>query len=139
MIKRGFFKLLLLVGVLILFFQSSNILRAFFPLKYEDTITSCAEEYGVDMHLVMAVIKAESNFETDAVSHKAAQGLMQLMPETAQWLAEKIHMDNVTVEKLCQPEVNIRLGCYYLSYLQDLYDGEYTCILAAYNAGQVGS
>lgn len=135
MIKKGFFKLLLLVGVLILFFQSGNILRAFFPLAYEEVITNYAQEYGVDEHLVMAVIKAESNFETDAVSHKTAKGLMQLMPDTANWIAGKLGLGSLSEEALLTPEMNIGLGCYYLSYLEELYDGDLTCVLAAYNAG----
>lgn len=136
MIKsKLFIRLLLLAAALILLCQSGNILRVFFPVEYENVIKKYSQEYGVDPYMVMAVIKSESNFEQEAVSHKQARGLMQVTQSTAVWLAEKLGITDFSEDDIYKPDVNIRLGCYYLSYLSGLYGGNDKCALAAYNAG----
>lgn len=104
-----------------------------FPLAYEDIITKYSNDNKLDKYLVMAVIKTESNFIPDAHSGKAA-GLMQLTEETAKWVSDKMDIDYSKIE-LNNPKDNIRLGCYYLRYLIDLYDGNIDVALAAYNGG----
>ena len=81
----------------------------------------------------MAIIKAESNFIEDAHSGKAS-GLMQLTDETAVWVAEQIGKDADKIE-LNDPRDNIELGCYYIRYLIDYYEGNVDVALAAYNGG----
>jgi len=93
----------------------------------QEIIAWTAGKYGVDSDLVKAVIKTESNFNVKAVSRKGAKGLMQLMPDTAASLG---------VNDCFHPGDNIDGGIRYLSYLMDLYAGNLSFALAAYNAGE---
>lgn len=81
----------------------------------------------------MGVIKAESNYIHDAHSG-VARGLMQITDDTAEWICAKIGLEHEP-DLVENPEVNIRMGCYYLKYLIDYYDGNTEVALAAYNAG----
>lgn len=94
---------------------------------YEDLIARASEKYRVDSALIKAIIKAESNYNHRAVSPKGARGLMQLMPATAATLQ---------VKDSFHPENNIDGGVRYLRYLMNLFDGNLTLVLAAYNAGE---
>ena len=96
------------------------------PEEFEPIINSCALEYGVNKSLVKAVIHAESGYNPSAVSPKGAQGLMQLMPKTAQGLKVVNSLD---------PADNIRGGVRYLRFLLDTFKGDETLALAAYNSG----
>jgi len=108
----------------------------FYPTEHKLTVEKYAQMYGIEEELVYAVIKAESNFDESAVSQKGAVGLMQIMESTGEWAAEKIGLNNYTKESLYNPEINIEIGCFYLSYLLDLYGNDVRCAVAAYNAGQ---
>lgn len=90
-------------------------------------VRKLAPEYGVSPRLVMAVIKAESNFAAAAVSAKNAQGLMQLIPETSL---------RFNVKKPFDPEQNIRGGLSYLRWLLAYFEGDVVLVAAAYNAGE---
>ncbi len=81
----------------------------------------------------MAIIKAESNFVEDAHSGKAS-GLMQITDDTAAWIAERLDKEIEEID-LNNPRENIELGCYYIRYLIDYYDGNVDVALAAYNGG----
>lgn len=94
--------------------------------KFSEIITAAAEKYDVDASLIKAVIKAESNFDPDAVSSSGAQGLMQLMPATATSLG---------VDDPFDPEQNIFGGTKFLHRLLDKYNNNVSLALAAYNAG----
>lgn len=107
-------------------------LTHFFPMSYSGLVTAEAEKNGVSPALLYALIKAESNFDPSAVSEKGAKGLMQLMDGTAAWCAEKAALP---CTDLLNPEENIPLGAFYFGYLLQLYDGNETCAVAAYNAG----
>lgn len=102
-----------------------------YPLDFEEYIYESSEEFGLEPSLVMAVIKAESNYKPDAHSG-VARGLMQLTDDTAQFVAEKLKIESYDVE---DPKTNIRMGCYYLRYISDLYKNDIELTLAAYNAG----
>lgn len=93
---------------------------------YEDIIKKASDRFGVDGSLIKAVIKAESDFDHLAVSHKGAQGLMQLMPGTAEMMDVNDPFD---------PEANILGGTRYLGDLLKRFDGDRRLALAAYNAG----
>jgi len=95
--------------------------------KFDPLILKAAKKYNVDYALVKAVIKAESNFNPRAISRVGAKGLMQLMPETADFLK---------VSDSFHPEDNIDGGVRYLRYLLKLFNGNLPLSLAAYNAGE---
>lgn len=108
--------------------------RVIYPLKYRDLIRKYSERYNLDPYLVLAVIKAESGFRHTAVSRKNARGLMQITEGTGKWSAEKIGLKDFTADMLFDPEININIGCWYLSRLYGEF-GDTDLALAAYNAG----
>lgn len=113
---------------------------AYFPLEHKDLIKKYSEEFSLDKHgldeqYVAAVICTESRFNEKAESRKGAVGLMQILPETGAWAAEKIGIDDYSEDSLWKPEVNIRIGCWYLAYLCDMFDDDLQKVFAAYNAG----
>lgn len=81
-------------------------------------------------------MKVESNFNEDAYSGSGAVGLMQLMPETAGWIAYCLNDETPTLEEMHECERNIQYGIWYLSELNDEFDGNEVLTLAAYNAGR---
>jgi soluble lytic murein transglycosylase len=103
------------------------VLRARYPVDYRDTV----EKYYDDWRFALSVMKAESNFNVRAKSSAGACGLMQLLPETAAFIAER---EGVAAYDLFVAEDNIRLGCAYLSYLQGKFSP--SAAIAAYNAGE---
>ncbi len=105
--------------------------RAVFPKKYAGLVEREAARYGLDENEIYAVITAESGFDPSAVSRSGAKGLMQLMPSTAEFCASVL---GVGEYDLCEPETNIRFGCFYLDYLKARFDGDN--VYAAYNAGE---
>ena len=105
-----------------------------YPTKYTEYVTVYAEKYGVPEELIYAVIRAESDFDSGAVSEAGAVGLMQLMPDTFKWLTDEILFDHLDSGMIYDPETNVRYGTYYLSYLYDRY-GNWELALAAYNGG----
>lgn len=106
-----------------------------YPMEYVELIRENAAANGLDPAYPAAVIMAESDYQPDAVSEANAQGLMQLLPDTAQWIAGKF--DEAYVEGcLFAPEINIKYGCWYLGWLLRRFDGDMTCATAAYHAGQ---
>ena len=107
-----------------------------YPLQYRDLIVSISGEYNLSPSLVAAVIRNESSFRPSVESSVGARGLMQLMPDTADWVAKKIRLENYQPEMLYDPETNIRLGCWYLSYLSSQFNGNPYCVVCAYHAGQ---
>ena len=105
------------------------------PLEYVDIVESCAKEYTIPKELIYAVIKTESDFKSDAVSNKGAIGLMQITPDTFDWLCMKNSDSDSDPDRLYKPEVNIRYGTLYLDMLYSEFDGDMKTALAAYNAG----
>lgn len=112
-----------------------TVMKQFYPLKYQDLVEQYAQEYQLDKGLVNSVIWTESKFDEQAVSNKGAYGLMQIMPDTGKWIAQKLGLEEFDTDMLTQPEINIQLGCWYLNYLNERFDGNVTCVLASYNAG----
>lgn len=125
---------LLLCSVFAVYKGYSALYFNSYPVKYEDCVHRSAEKYGVDEALVYAVIYSESGFDPDARSNAGALGLMQIMPETYEWLQTHIPQENSSHERLLEPQTNIEYGVYMLSYLLDKYGDERTAV-CAYNAG----
>ena len=92
-----------------------------------DMVREVAPAYGVEPRLALAIIQAESGFQVSARSNMNAQGLMQLIPETA---------ERFGVRKIMDPKENIRGGIAYLRWLLSFFEGDVTLVTAAYNAGE---
>ena len=106
-----------------------------FPRPYAERFTEAARTQGVPVTLAMAVARRESGFWTEARSPVGAQGLMQLMPRTAQSVAKSIDLDSPTDLVLTQADTNIKLGTAYLGQLLQRFNDNRILALAAYNAG----
>ena len=123
------------LGAWLLLNQKPEATIRVYPVAYEAEIRRYARENGIDPAWPAAVILAESSYQPEAVSSANAQGLMQLLPDTAAWVAGKY--DEVYAEGcLFEPETNIKYGCWYLGYLLRRFDGNLVCATAAYHAGQ---
>ena len=107
-----------------------------YPFPYRDTVETYSDRYRVDPYLAIAVIKTESKFQDGVHSHRGAIGLMQLMPDTAEWIAGQLEDPSYSIEAIHEPERNIRYGIWYLSSLQREFGGNDVLALAAYNAGR---
>lgn len=131
------FGLFIIITTVIIFLYKDNILKRLYPKTYQDIVSRHEEKYKVEENLIFAVIKAESNFEKEAISNRNAVGLMQLMEETAKDVAKRnnieINMDNLK-EELCDVNKNIEIGTCYLAMLIQKYQNKEVA-LAAYNAG----
>lgn len=108
----------------------TRLLKQIFPFSYKMEISFAAAEFNLDPYLVAAVIKVESSFNSNA-SSGVAHGLMQITNDTASFISDKT---GIPYSKRLEPITNIRMGCYYLSYLWEKFQSLDTA-LAAYNAG----
>ena len=113
----------------------NRIMQTQYPVKYQEFVEEYAGEFHLEPALVYAVIRTESKFDPYAVSSAQAKGLMQLQDETAQDCARALKLKNFTADSLFDPQINIRLGCYYLGKLIKSYDGSVETAVAAYNGG----
>lgn len=104
-------------------------------VTWQNHIEHYAAIYNLDPAFVTAVIRNESSFRTEAVSSVGARGLMQMMPDTTEWIAGKLG-DRYDFDRLFDAETAIRYGCWYLGYLADLFGGDTVLVCAAYHAGQ---
>ncbi len=109
--------------------------RLRYPLEYEHIVRGHARQYDLDAALLAAVIYRESKFDANARSSSGAIGLMQLLPETAEGIAQYTGGSRFEVGDLYDPEINVRYGSLYLRRLLRKYEDE-RLALAAYNAGQ---
>lgn len=126
-----------LAGVTFLFLRGPEAWqRQYYQMEYREVIEAAAVRHEVSPFLIASVIDAESDWETDALSSVGAVGLMQVMPSTAEELAERGLVDpkRFPPEDLRVPRVNIEYGAAYLRYLVERYH-EVEAALAAYNAG----
>ena len=105
-------------------------------VTWQDQIEQYAAQYNLQPAFVMAIIRNESSFRTNAESSVGARGLMQLMPDTAEWIAGKLDDHSFTADDLWDADTNIRYGCWYLNYLTRLFHGDAELVSAAYHAGQ---
>lgn len=106
-----------------------------YPVLYTNEITAAAAENSIPAPYIAAVIMAESSYDPEAVSSVGARGLMQIMPDTGDWIAGKFG-EECTSEALFDPVTSIRYGAWYLGFLMERYSGDMRCATAAYHAGQ---
>ena len=136
LIRSGVLVSILVLSVLTGFlfqFIWDKVDRANYPREYSEYVEQYAGQYGVPEPVVYAVIKTESDFSSGAVSDAGAVGLMQIMPETFNWLMT-MTQESLEAGMLYDPGTNIKYGTYYLSYLYLRY-GSWNEVFAAYNAG----
>ena len=124
-----------IVGAAISPWADKAVQEVSLPLRHDDIIRQQAADKGLDPALIAGVIYAESHFR-DQTSQAGAKGLMQLMPETADYIAEKSGGTAFVQGDLATPQVNISYGSWYLRYLLQKYAGREVLALAAYNAGE---
>ena len=122
-------------GAWLLLNQRPEVTMRVYPMEYEALIRARADENGLDPALVAGLILAESDYRPEVVSEVNAQGLMQLLPSTAEWIAGKF---DETYEEGCLfvPETNVKYGCWYLGFLMNRFGGDAKKAVAAYHAGQ---
>lgn len=116
-------------------YSSYYVIKLLYPIKYNGYVQKYSQQNSLDPFLVFAVIKAESGFRPDAISHRNARGLMQISEGTGIWGAANLKIDKFTVELLYDPEINISIGCWYLRRLLKEFDGNTDLAVAAYNCG----
>lgn len=123
------------LGAWLVWEHRSNLTVTTYPVEYEEQIRRYAADNGIEPAYVASVVLAESSYRADAVSSVNAQGLMQILPETGEWLSGKF--DEEYVEGcLFDPDTNLRYGCWYLGWLMDRYGGDMSCASSAYHQGQ---
>lgn len=133
MIKK---KILIILSIFLILFgaflvEKDTINQLIYPKKYSEYVEKYSKEFNLDENLVYSVIKAESKFKQDAVSHKGAKGLMQISDITRDWAIEELELGEIDI---FDPEVNIRVGCWYISKLYKEF-GNLDLVIAAYNGG----
>ena len=107
-----------------------------YPISYRSLIEEWAASYNLNPAFVTAIIRNESSFQPTVESGVGARGLMQLMPDTAEWIAGKLKTSGYSFERMYDPGSNIQFGCWYLNYLAGLFHGDPVCVACAYHAGQ---
>lgn len=107
------------------------------PEQYLPAIEEAAQENNVKPAFLAAIILCESSYRKDAESSVGARGLMQVMPETASWIAGKLGEEsNFDVDLMYDPLTNIRFGSWYIGYLSKMFGGDPILVASAYHAGQ---
>lgn len=142
--KKKRFKRSIIALVILVFLAVAAVLYApdlaergyewMYPLNYKSDVLEYSEQYDLDPYMVFALIRTESSFDPSAVSSAGAIGLAQIMPDTGQWLADKMQLELYSEEMLYIPATNIEISCYYIDLLVGRF-GDTDTALAAYNAG----
>lgn len=114
----------------------NKVLQHFYPQEYAQYVNEYSTMYGVDEAFVYAVIRTESGFRAEVESSAGAMGLMQIMPDTFEYLQSlESDTESYPESELLNPEINIKYGTYYLYVLLQHYNGDENLAAAAYNAG----
>lgn len=107
------------------------------PDQYLPAIEEAAQQNNVKPAFLAAIILCESSYRKDAESSVGARGLMQVMPDTASWIAGKLgEENNFNIELMYDPLTNIRYGSWYIGYLSQMFGGDPVLVASAYHAGQ---
>jgi soluble lytic murein transglycosylase len=116
--------------------EVKNIWKQFYPRGYHNFVEIWSEDRDINPFLIYSVIREESHFNPSALSISNARGLMQIIPSTGKWIAEKIGFQNFYTERMWDIETNIKMGSWYLRFLLDYFGGRQMLAVAGYNAGQ---
>lgn len=121
----------------ILFHQKkyNSIWRSYYPVAYSDIVANAAKKYHIDEYLLLSIMRVESTYKENALSYVGARGLMQIMPYTAQRIAEERNDLSFRLSDLNHPHKNIDYGAWYLRRLMDYYNNNIVLTVAAYNGG----
>ncbi len=125
---------IVLVVIVIIFFIAFTVFNYIYKPKDLELIKKYSELNGLESEFVCAVIKTESGFDPNATSNRSASGYMQIIEKTAMWGSEELKIENFSYNDIYDPELNIKIGTWYLKKLVDQF-GTYDTALAAYNAG----
>ena len=106
-----------------------------YPFYYRDIITQYAQDYDLDPFFVASMIREESSYDTNIISHAGAYGLMQIMPYTGRDIAKRLKIRQFNANMLFQPEVNMQMGIWYIQNLMKTFNNNYALVAGAYNAG----
>ncbi|WP_352168637.1 lytic transglycosylase domain-containing protein [Proteiniborus sp. MB09-C3] len=109
--------------------------KILYPINYKEQIADYSNKYDIDPFLVAAIIRVESKYDKNALSHKGARGLMQIAPVTGRWASGEIGIQNYSEKLLYDPDVNIEIGCWYINKLNTQFYNNLELVLAAYNGG----
>lgn len=135
-LKKRFLLLFAIVLLIYLFIKSDLITHKLYPIAYEEEMQYHAQKYQLDTQLIAAIIRVESNFQTGQASNKGASGLMQIMPNTADWIIKQAQLNELSSDHLLNSiDSNIELGSWYIDYLLKKYNNQLVIAIAAYNAG----
>jgi len=111
-----------------------SLWRLAYPEPYRQVVEEAAQEFGLDPSLVYAIMREESRYDPEAISRAYAQGLMQIIPSTRDWIVEQLKIEIDPIE-IFDPGMNIRLGAWYLYHLLDYFEGDLDYAVAGYNGG----
>lgn len=106
-----------------------------YPQGYWDSIATYSKKYGQDPYFIAAIIREESQFHAAALSPAGARGVMQVMPQTGEWVARNVSVPGFDRSRLFEPDMAINVGTWYISHLMKLFKGDPLFVAAAYNAG----
>lgn len=138
------FAVLFVLLIAILFSNANWLGQLIYPIKYKDDIRQSAAEYELDPLLIAAIIRVESNYRPHLTSKMNAIGLMQLMPDTADWVIDQAGYDSSYRSLVAQENINIRIGSWYIRSLYQQFktilatkskEEAIVIVAAAYNAG----
>lgn len=127
--------LVIVAALCVLLLLLWQLLCGAYPVFFREEVFDCAAQNGLSPYLVLAVVRVESGFDPTATSPRGARGLMQVMPDTGRWAAGIMRIEPFSPGSLYDPYTNLRVGCWYLSYLLRRYEGDLVLALAAYNSG----
>lgn len=149
LLKKRFYIPALLLILSIVFLNADFIGRWIYPIHYQEEIVSSARHYELDPLWISAIIRVESNYRPNTVSSDGATGVMQIMPDTARWIAEvSPEFSDSSPDILSIPKMNIQMGSWYIRYLLDFFSEYFdvngidnerdrlAIVSASYNAGQ---
>ncbi|SFS56823.1 soluble lytic murein transglycosylase [Paenibacillus sp. BC26] len=135
-LRRRVILIITLAFVVLLFVRSEWMSHWMYPVHFREDIVISANNYKLEPHLVAAIIRVETNYKTGVVSRKGAIGVMQLMPDTANWIIQKGGFGKISTEAISnRADVSIEIGAWYLNALNQQFDGNMYTVIAAYNAG----